>query len=60
MSTPAANFAMTRDVVVAWVTQRVTVGDKISGFIAGADDYVIYPINLETFGCRVTLLARIG
>jgi two-component system OmpR family response regulator len=50
----------TRDLVVACVTHRSTVRDKISGFIAGADDYVIYPINLETFGYRVTLLARIG
>ena len=50
----------TRDVVVACVTHRATVRDKVSGFIAGADDYVIYPIDLETFGYRVTLLERVG
>jgi two-component system OmpR family response regulator len=50
----------TRDLVVACVTHRSTVRDKVSGFIAGADDYVIYPIDIETFGYRVTLLARIG
>ncbi|MGO8949064.1 MAG: response regulator, partial [Ktedonobacterales bacterium] len=50
----------TRNLVVACVTHRSTVRDKVSGFIAGADDYVIYPIDLEAFGSRVTLLARVG
>ena len=50
----------TQDLVVACVTHRSSVRDKVNGFIAGADDYVIYPINLETFGYRVTLLARFG
>jgi len=50
----------TWDLVIACVTHRSTVRDKVTGFIAGADDYVIYPIDLETFGYRVTLLARIG
>jgi two-component system, OmpR family, response regulator len=50
----------TRDLVVACVTHRSTVRDKVTGFMAGADDYIIYPIDPETFGYRVTLLARIG
>ena len=50
----------TRDMVVACVTHRSSVRDKVSGFIAGADDYVIYPIDHQTFGYRVTLLTRIG
>jgi two-component system OmpR family response regulator len=50
----------TQDVVVACVTHRATIREKVSGFLAGADDYVIYPISRETFGYRVVLLARMG
>ena len=50
----------TRDLIISCVTHRSTVRDKVSGFIAGADDYVIYPLNRETFGYRLTLLTRIG
>ena len=50
----------TRDLVISCVTHRSTVRDKVSGFIAGADDYVIYPLNRETFAYRLTLLTRIG
>jgi two-component system, glycerol uptake and utilization response regulator len=49
-----------QDLVVACVTHRSTVRDKINGFLAGADDYVVYPINSETFGYRLSLLVRIG
>jgi DNA-binding response OmpR family regulator len=49
-----------QDLIVACVTHRSTVRDKISGFLAGADDYVVYPIDSETFGYRLTLIVRIG
>ena len=50
----------TRTLVVACVTHRKTIRDKVTSFIAGADDYVVYPIDPATFGYRVALLARIG
>lgn len=50
----------TQSLVVACVTHRASVREKVTGFIAGADDYVIYPIDPETFAYRVALLARIG
>jgi DNA-binding response OmpR family regulator len=50
----------TRALVVACVTHRKTIRDKVNGFLAGADDYVVYPIDPVTFGYRVALLTRIG
>lgn len=50
----------TNTLVVACVTHRSTIREKVLGFMAGADDYVIYPIDPETFAYRVALLARIG
>jgi DNA-binding response OmpR family regulator len=50
----------TQSLVVACVTHRASVREKVTGFIAGADDYVIYPIDPDTFAYRVALLARIG
>ncbi len=50
----------TKSLVVACVTHRSTVREKVMGFLAGADDYVIHPIDPETFAYRVALLARIG
>ena len=50
----------TKSLVVACVTHRSTIREKVTGFLAGADDYVIYPIDPETFAYRVALLARIG
>jgi DNA-binding response OmpR family regulator len=50
----------TQAVVVACVTHRSSVREKVTGFLAGADDYLIYPIDPETFAYRVALLSRIG
>ena len=51
---------LTKSLVVACVTHRSTIREKVMGFLAGADDYVIYPVDPETFAYRVALLARIG
>lgn len=48
-----------RSMVVACVTSRSSVKDKVAGFQAGADDYVIKPINTQMFLWRVVLLSRI-
>lgn len=50
----------TKSLVVACVTHRSTIREKVMGFLAGADDYVIHPIDPDTFAYRVALLARIG
>jgi two-component system, OmpR family, alkaline phosphatase synthesis response regulator PhoP len=48
-----------RDMVIACVTGRSSVRDKVAGFQAGADDYIIKPINIETFMWRLVLLMRL-
>jgi DNA-binding response OmpR family regulator len=54
------NNPATQDLVVACVTTHSSVRDKVNGFMAGADDYVVPPINGETFAYRLRLLVRIG
>ena len=49
----------TRQMVICCVTQRKGIRDKVGAFQAGADDYVVKPINPETFPYRVVLLSRI-
>jgi DNA-binding response OmpR family regulator len=50
----------TQDLVVACVTTHSSAHDKVDGFLAGADDYVVPPINSETFAYRLGLLVRMG
>jgi DNA-binding response OmpR family regulator len=47
-----------RDMIISCLTRRNSVPDKISSFKAGADDYVVKPVNTETFYYHVVLLAR--
>jgi DNA-binding response OmpR family regulator len=48
-----------RNMIVCCVTRRSGIKDKVAGFQAGADDYVVKPVNLQTFMWRVVLLSRI-
>ena len=41
------------------VTDRASIQDKVAGFQAGADDYVVKPVDLRLFHARVRLLCRI-
>ncbi len=41
------------------LTSRTTLHDKIAGFVAGADDYVIKPFDARHLMARIRLLARI-
>jgi DNA-binding response OmpR family regulator len=41
------------------LTSRATLQDKIAGFQAGADDYVIKPFDAYHLTERIRLLARI-
>jgi DNA-binding response OmpR family regulator len=48
----------TYPVIVACVTHRASVRDKIAGFQAGADDYLVKPIDPATFLRHVLLLTH--
>jgi DNA-binding response OmpR family regulator len=41
------------------LTDRASIQDKVSGFQAGADDYVVKPLDLRLFPARLRLLCRI-
>lgn len=48
----------TQGMIIACVTHKSAIRDKVAGFHAGADDYVIKPVNADTFMWRVVLLTR--
>jgi DNA-binding response OmpR family regulator len=48
----------TRDVLVMVVTPHATIRHKIAALRAGADDYVVMPLNPGDFAVRVRLLSR--
>ncbi len=45
---------------ILMVTARDTVSDKISGLDAGADDYIVKPVDLEELFARIRALLRRG
>ena len=45
-------------VPVLMLTARDTVGDRVRGLDAGADDYLIKPFDLEELGARIRALLR--
>jgi DNA-binding response OmpR family regulator len=49
----------THSMVVTCLTTRSSIDEKIEGFQAGADDYVVKPINTRTFMYRMVLLTRV-
>jgi two-component system cell cycle response regulator len=48
-----------RSMIIACVTKRSGIKDKVAGFQAGADDYIVKPVNTQTFLWRVVLLSRL-
>jgi DNA-binding response OmpR family regulator len=44
---------------IMFLTSRATVQDKVAGFQAGADDYVVKPFDVSHLMGRIRLLARI-
>lgn len=48
----------THDVLFLVLSRQTDVRDKIAAFTAGADDYVVWPIDPEAFLLRVRLLSR--
>ncbi len=49
-----------RDTPILMLTARDTLDDKIGGFEAGADDYLVKPFSLRELEMRVQALARRG
>ena len=41
------------------LTARATVQDRVAGYTAGADDYVVKPFDARLLHARIRLLARI-
>ncbi|HEX9035794.1 MAG TPA: response regulator transcription factor [Ktedonobacterales bacterium] len=41
------------------LTSRATVQDRVAGYTAGADDYVVKPFDARLLHARIRLLARI-
>lgn len=48
------------DTPILMLTARDTLGDKISGFEAGTDDYLVKPFSLRELEVRVLALTRRG
>jgi DNA-binding response OmpR family regulator len=49
----------TRKLPILFLTTRGGIGEKMAGFAAGADDYLVKPIDRRFFSARVRLLFRI-
>ncbi|HEY7736103.1 MAG TPA: response regulator transcription factor [Candidatus Limnocylindrales bacterium] len=47
-----------RDVAVLMLTARDTVGDRVTGLDAGADDYLVKPFAYEELAARIRALGR--
>ena len=48
----------TRNVLVMVVTHRTSVRDKIAALQAGADDFLVKPVNAEQFETHFLLISR--
>jgi DNA-binding response OmpR family regulator len=48
------------DVTILMLTARDTVGDRVTGLDAGADDYLVKPFAFEELSARLRALARRG
>jgi DNA-binding response OmpR family regulator len=45
---------------IIMLTGRATIGEKVTGFDAGADDYLTKPFNMEELAVRIKALLRRG
>lgn len=48
-----------RRLPIMLVTKRSSTADKVAGFQAGADDYVVKPVDRRLFSARLRLLHRL-
>ncbi len=49
----------TSELPILLLTHRAGIQDKVAGFQAGADDYVVKPLDVRLFPARLRLLCRI-
>ena len=49
----------TARIPILLLTSRAEINDKVAGFLAGADDYVVKPIDPRFFSSRIRLLFRL-
>jgi DNA-binding response OmpR family regulator len=49
----------TRDILLMVVTRRSAIRDKIAAFQAGADDYLVKPVDPVVFALHIQLLGRL-
>lgn len=54
------NSQVTRDILLMVVSSRGEIRDKIASFRAGADEYLVQPVNPDYFLLRVQLLTRLS
>ena len=52
------NNPTTRHILLMVVTGRTLVGDKIAAFQAGADDYLVKPVDPHEFETHLLLVSR--
>lgn len=52
------NAPLTRRVLILVVTHRTNFRDKIDAFQAGADDYLVKPVDAEQLATHVRLVSR--
>jgi DNA-binding response OmpR family regulator len=52
-------LAVTAHLPIMLLTTRSDIKDKVAGFQAGADDYVVKPFDARLFHARIRLLCRI-
>ena len=43
---------------ILFLTARIEISDKVQGFLAGADDYIVKPFELDEKGARVAAHLR--
>lgn len=49
----------TARIPILLLTTRSEINDKVAGFLAGADDYVVKPVDPRFFSARIRLLFRL-
>jgi DNA-binding response OmpR family regulator len=49
-----------RQILIACVTTRSTITDKLRAIRAGVDDYIVKPLDVVTFAGRMLMLRRLG
>ena len=51
-------WPQTKMAIIVCITHRAGLRDKVAGFQAGADDYLVKPIKMDSYPYRLALLFR--